>query len=221
MGLGEIVGGGRTKTAHQYALKSLRDAILTGQLAGGTHLVQTELASSLDVSITPVREALRDLASEGLVVFDPHRGALVRSLDLEEVRELYELRIILEPLHIEKVFPKITDEHIELAESLRHRMESTYDLPEWAELNRQFHAALTSVDHTSRLATILAGLRDNASAFVTLSLVDSSERIEESNVEHAQLMTLYRNRDLEAIKKFTIQHLETTLRRVEESYKAG
>ena len=66
-------------------------------MTGGTRIIQSEIASQLEVSVTPVREALRDLAAEELVIFDPHRGALVRSLDLEEVKEIYQLRMVLSP----------------------------------------------------------------------------------------------------------------------------
>lgn len=221
MVIGDIGGGRRAKTAHQYVLKSLRSAILGGQLPGGTRLVQTDLASQLDVSITPVREALRDLAGEGLVLLDAHRGALVRELDMDEVRELYELRIILEPIHVRRVFPRVLDKHIDVAESLLERMESTDDLGDWAELNRQFHSMLTAVDHDSRLAKILSSLRDSASLFVSLSLAASEERLRESNVEHRTLVTLYRERDLAEVERLTVQHLQTTLNTIEEAHEQG
>jgi DNA-binding GntR family transcriptional regulator len=217
-GLGGVT---RTKTAHQYVLKSLRDAILSGQLGGGTRLVQADLAEQLDVSITPVREALRDLVGEGLVIFDAHRGALVRALDVDEVRELYELRIVLEPMHVRRVFAQITDEQIDVADALRLRMEETEDIGDWAELNRQFHAALTAVDHESRLAKIIAGLRDSASLFVSLSLGASEDRVRESNEEHAQLVELYRKRDLAAVEALTVRHLQTTLTTIEEAHSEG
>jgi DNA-binding GntR family transcriptional regulator len=221
MSLGDIVAGARAKTAHQYVLKSIRDAILNGHLSGGTRLVQSELATQLDVSITPVREALRDLAGEGLVIFDPHRGALVRSLDVDEVRELYELRIVLEPIHVRRVFDRVTDEQIDVADGLRQRMQDTDDIDDWAELNRQFHAALTAVDSTSRLAKILAGLRDSASLFVSLSLGASEERLRESNLEHAELVEFYRRRDLAAVEQLTVKHLQTTLTTIEEAHEQG
>jgi DNA-binding GntR family transcriptional regulator len=68
------------RTAHEYVRNSLREGILRGSLVGGTRLVQSEIASELEVSTTPVREALRDLATEGLVQLDAHRGAVVLQL---------------------------------------------------------------------------------------------------------------------------------------------
>ncbi len=221
MSLGEIGNEARAKTAHQYVLRSLRNAIISGQLSSGTRLVQADLATRLDVSITPVREALRDLAGQGLVTLDAHRGALVRSLDIQEVSELYELRIILEPIHVRRVFPQVTDEQIDFAESLRQQMMETEDLGDWAELNRQFHSTLTAVDTSSRLAKILAGLRDSASLFVSLSLAASDERLRESNVEHKELIELYRLRDLPAVELLTVQHLQTTLTTIEEAHDKG
>ena len=221
MSLGQIANTGRARTVHEYVLKSLREAIIDGRLGGGTHLVQTELASQLDVSITPVREALRDLATEGLVVFDPHRGALVRSLDLGEVRELYELRIALEPLMVRRVMDKITDEVICSADQLRKQMERTSSLTEWAELNRQFHAALSSPDQDSRLASILTGLRDSASPYVGMSLGASMDRIAESNREHAALIELYRSHDVEKTVALTVQHLHTTVNTIEDAHEGG
>lgn len=221
MNLRGIGNGTRAKTAHEYVLKSIRDAILGGQLMGGERLVQTDLANQLDVSITPVREALRDLASEGLVILDAHRGALVRKLDVNEVRELYELRIVLEPIHVRRVFDQVLDEHIETAASLIEKMENTEDLGDWAELNRQFHSILTAVDHESRLAKILSGLRASASQFVSLSLAASEQRLRESNLEHRELVDLYRARDLDAVLQLTVQHLQTTLTTIEEAYAEG
>jgi DNA-binding GntR family transcriptional regulator len=221
MSLGETVASNRTKTMHQYVLKSLRDAIVDGRLVAGTHLVQSDLANQLDVSITPVREALRDLASEGLVVLDPHRGALVRSLDLSEVRELYELRTALEPMMVRRVVHSITEDQLSQADDLRHQMERTKDLSAWAELNRQFHAMLTTADDSSRLANILTVLRDSASTYVTLSLAANTQRLADSNVEHAELVALYRERDVERAVELTIRHLQTTLDTIVEAQQHG
>lgn len=221
MTLGELTGAGRTKTAHQYVLKSLREAILDGRLSGGSRLVQSDLASRLDVSITPVREALRDLASEGLVIFDPYRGALVRSLDLGEVREIYELRAMLEPVLVEWSFRTLQDERIDRAVALYRAMADTRSVAAWAELNRQFHSTLTEADGSSRLSGILENLRAAAAVYVMISLGTDTDRLAQSNAEHAELVETYRRRDLRRAKEMTVVHLRKTLDTIEEAHERG
>lgn len=222
MTLNRLSGGqARKQTTHGYVLKTLRDAILDGTLPGGTRLIQAEIAAQLDVSITPVREALRDLAGEGIVESDPHRGSRVRSLDLGEVRELYELRIALEPLMVRRMITSVSEQALVDAERLLHRMTKTKDNVAWSELNRQFHAHFAEADNGSRLAQILSGLRDSAAPYVSLSLGASLERRAESDIEHAQLVELYRARDEEGAVRLTIQHLKSTLTTIEQARDAG
>lgn len=221
MSLGQVARPPRTRTVHEYVLKSLRDAIIDGRLVGGTHLVQTELATQLDVSITPVREALRDLATEGLVAFDPHRGALVRNLDVDEVREVYELRMALEPLMVRRVIATITPEQLAHADELRRQMEQTESVSAWAELNRQFHNTLAESNKGSRLSNILNGLRDTSSTFVGMSLAASPERIIEADVQHAELIELFRRGDVEGAVRLSIEHLHSTIDTIEEAHDRG
>jgi DNA-binding GntR family transcriptional regulator len=202
-------------------LTTLRSAILGGTLAGGTRLVQTELAAQLEVSTTPVREALRDLATEGLVFFDPHRGAVVRSLDLDEVREIYELRITLEPLMVRRVVDRLTDEQLAEAEELARRMREETNLSVWVDLNRDFHAIFSETSDGSRLAGILASLRDSASAYVSLSLEARPEQVPEANEEHSELVRLYRDRDANGVVELTLRHLRSTLSAIEQAHEKG
>jgi DNA-binding GntR family transcriptional regulator len=211
----------RTRTAHEYVREALRAAVLDGTLAGGERLAQTELAEQLGVSTTPVREALRDLATEGLVVFDAHRGALVRTLDIDEVRELYELRMTLEPLMVRRVIDAITPEQLARAEALQKRMEEPCEMAAWVTLNRDFHAVFNEVDAGSRLASLLTGLRDSAAPYVALSLAAHPPQIEQANVEHAALVTLYRDKAVDEVVRITIAHLHSTLAAIEDAHERG
>ncbi|HEY9473656.1 MAG TPA: GntR family transcriptional regulator [Mycobacteriales bacterium] len=207
----------RSKTAYEHVRRAVRDAILDGELVGGTRLIQGELAAQFGVSTTPVREALRELATEGLVFFDPHRGAVVRKLELAEVREIYELRMTLEPLLVRRSIDGLTEDRLREAEELLARMEKEEDIHTWADLNRDFHATLMQSADGTRLAGILTGLRDSASAYVMLSLRARSEQVSEANVEHRQLLDLYRQRDTEAAVDLTVAHLRSTLAAIESS----
>jgi DNA-binding GntR family transcriptional regulator len=208
-------------TAHSYVLERLRRAILDGDLPGGTRLRQVELASEFAVSITPVREALRDLAGEGLVVFDPHRGSTVRRLDLKEVREIYEMRIALEPIMVRRMVGNVDADRLNEAERLIRKLDRIKDRAIWSELNLQFHACFNDTDKSSRLATTLNGLRDGASSYVSLSLQASPDRRAESNLEHAQILESYRNGDTERAIEISVQHMRTTLSTIEDAHDQG
>ena len=96
-----IANTGGRRTAHEFVKDSLRRAILRGDLSGGARLIQADLAAMLNVSTTPVREALRDLATEGLITLDRHRGGVVRELNwLELMEEIRLIRQQLEPLAV-------------------------------------------------------------------------------------------------------------------------
>ncbi len=206
----------RPRTNYEFARQTLRAEILEGRLEPGSKLIQTELATRLQLSTTPVREALQDLAREGLVLLDPHRGAFVRELSLDEVREIYELRILLEPLLLRRSAAALDPDLLSRAEELRVRMAEETDLSRWAELNREFHHVLFSPSDGTRLADIVAGLRDSATPFVALSLRKPSQR-EDSNAEHAELIRLLRAGDVDAAEALTQHHLATTLEIIESS----
>src|SRR5688500_20338979 len=85
------------QTAHEFVRETLRKAILRGDLPGGSRLVQADIAARLKVSTTPVREALRDLATEGMITLDPHRGGVVRELNWDDMQEIVMIRHALGP----------------------------------------------------------------------------------------------------------------------------
>ncbi|MGP0225130.1 GntR family transcriptional regulator [Paenarthrobacter sp. NCHU4564] len=214
----QIAKGHRSMTAQEFVLKTLRDALMDGTLAAGTRLVQSELAAQLEVSITPVREALRDLAAEGLVVITPNRGTLVKALDVDEVREIYELRCTLEPLMVRRIMDQVTVRDLARAQELHDEMDKTKDLGVWAELNREFHSLFSQQRDESRLAGILDQLRVSSANYVRLSLEAHPERIAASNDEHAELIQFYRDKNLVSAIDLTVRHLQSTITALEDSY---
>lgn len=97
MSLGTLSARMPRFTAHEYARDSLRRAILRGELETGSRVPQVAWAKRLEMSTTPIREALRDLATEGMVELDAHRGAFVNRLTFDQVAEIYHIRKLLEP----------------------------------------------------------------------------------------------------------------------------
>ena len=201
-------------TAHEFVHETLRRAILGGTLPGGARLVQADIASQLSVSTTPVREALRDLAAEGLVVFRAHIGAVVRELDVGELLELYEIRKALEPLAIRRAAARITSEELARASALVKEMEAETDPAVWAGLNRKFHSILEEAAHTPLIQSVLKGVQDIVAIYVAHSLITEPGRIVSGNKEHRALLAALRRQDENTAASLLVTHLDATLQAV-------
>jgi DNA-binding GntR family transcriptional regulator len=199
------------QTAHEFVRGVLRRAILNGELRSGSRLVQAELAAMLDVSTTPVREALRDLATEGLVQFDPHRGAIVSELTTEDVHDIYEIRRVLEPLAMRQAVPNVSDA---LLARLRRLHQGMLDEPhsvEWVDRNRVFHMAVYETAISPRLASIIRNLQDASVMYIGAYLKHKPSLREEANQGHAEILDALERRDAEAAVKALDEHLRTSI----------
>lgn len=199
------------RTAQQLAYEMLRRAIMQGTLVPGTRLTQNQLAEQLRLSTTPVREALRRLAGDGLVQIDAHRGAIVRGLDRAELSEIYEIRLLLEPLAIRKAAERITEADLARAEELWSRMSDHGDIGTWSEMNRDFHAIFAQAAESPTLTKVLRGLRDSAAPYVRWSIVLYPEFPITANEEHRQLLDACRARDGDRAAQIEEAHLRATL----------
>jgi DNA-binding GntR family transcriptional regulator len=195
LGWADVANTGGRRTAHEFVKDSLRRAILRGDLSGGARLIQADLASMLNVSTTPVREALRDLATEGLITLDRHRGGVVRELDWREMEEIRMIRQQLEPLAVGLVVERITDEELADADRLRQRMSKERDLGNWVELNTQFHLVFHDSTGVSRLASILKGFEEASQVYVAQAQRWHPEIRRRADDEHQALIEAVRARD--------------------------
>jgi DNA-binding GntR family transcriptional regulator len=209
------LGGIPRQTAHEQVLEQLRGAILGGALAPGTPLVLSELSTQLGVSRTPIREAIRDLAGEGLVDFDSYRSSMVHAPTLAEAQEVYGLRLVLEPLAVRRAIDRISDQQIERARRVHEAMLQTSDLGAWVQLNRDFHAILLEPADSPRLLAMITSLRNAASIQVSLSIRAEVSQLDESNREHALILDAYDKRDADLAIDLTGRHLRSTLDIVE------
>ena len=133
------------QTVASMTLDALRDGILHGHYAEGEPLRQDALADELGVSRIPIREALRQLETEGLVTFNPHRGAIVSSLSLDEIEEVFDLRASIESDLMRRAIPHLTAHQLDQADEVLDRYAvalRTGDVAKWGVLNWQFHASL-------------------------------------------------------------------------------
>jgi DNA-binding GntR family transcriptional regulator len=176
----------------------LRQAILSGDLPGGSRLIQADLAAQLQVSTTPVREALRDLATEGLITLDRHRGGVVRELNWDDMEEIRQIRQQLDPLAIPLAIRGITDEELGEAGALCDLMEREDALADWVDLNRRFHAIFHAATRSPRLTAILGALEESATAYVARAQRSHPEIRRRANAAHRELIAGARERDVAA-----------------------
>ena len=199
------------RTSHEVVSAALRRAIVSGVLPGGSRLIQTELAAEMGVSTTPIREAFRDLVAEGLLEFDRYRGAIVHAPTIEELREIYDIRMALEPLALRLGAGRMTAEAEAEATELIAAMDATDDVPTFVERNRRFHELLTDLSASPRLIATLRTLRDGAALYVGASLERDRSLMRSSNQDHRLLLDATRSGDAELASSLIVRHLQATV----------
>lgn len=197
------------------AYHELRRMILQGELLAGSRLAQYVLAEKLQMSITPLREAIRRLSSEGLIELDNHKDARVSTISAPEARELFEVRLALDPAAVALAAVRRTDEDIALMRSTVARL-----LPvtrEWGEdallAHSDFHRALYLASHNDVLIKMLDDLWAKSDRYRRLGLelpAGEEPRTIDLN-EHHQILELVIARDAAAAEALTRRHIEKSL----------
>ncbi|MBK8021246.1 MAG: GntR family transcriptional regulator [Chloroflexi bacterium] len=146
----------------------IRNAILTGQLAVGSKIDQQSIADEFGVSLIPVREALRQLEAEELLQIEPYRGAYVKELSIDDLREIYVVRETLEQLAAELAVPRLDQSTLqELQQQLVLMEEATeiLDFERLFELNRSFHFAIYTQSGNTTLIQLIESLWDRSTVY--------------------------------------------------------
>lgn len=144
--------------------QTLRQAILKGELQPGERLMELKLAEKLGVSRTPIREAIRKLELEGLVVMVPRKGAAVANITEKDTKDVLEVRRTLEMFAVEVACDRITEEQLSrLKEAAKHfeKSKGSMDLLHIAETDMKFHEIIYEATHNERLVQMLNNLREN------------------------------------------------------------
>lgn len=194
----------------QYVLEAVKHRILTGQLAPGQPLVETELAAQFAVSKTPVREALKTLAGTGLVVMSQYKGATVRTVDAAMAQEVYDVRLLLEPEALRRTVR--SGALLEEARDALERADTAADAAERSLANREFHRALYVPCGNPLLSRMLDDVRDQAAlvSAVAWATLPSWER---EAAEHREILRLALAGEAEAAARGLHDHIASFVRR--------
>jgi DNA-binding GntR family transcriptional regulator len=152
----------------EFALEQLREAIILGELPAGTPLRLDELARSLGMSISPIREAVRQLEALGLAKHVPHQGARVLDFDVEELRDLFQIRLALESLAVRRAAEHFTEEDAEAALAQLERFDAAAALDDVRETMRahtDFHFTLYDASQSQWLVAMIRPAWDRSERF--------------------------------------------------------
>ncbi|WP_028812635.1 GntR family transcriptional regulator [Streptomyces flavidovirens] len=194
----------------QYVLEGIKHAILTGGLSPGQALVETELAAQFGVSKTPVREALKTLAGTGLVVMNQYKGVTVRTVDATMAREVYDVRLLLEPEALRRTITARAS--LEAAREALARAEEATDQAERSLANREFHRALYLPCGNPLLARMLDEVRDQAALVSTVAWAAVPSWQREAG-EHLEILRLALDGDAQGAARALHAHIADFVQR--------
>ncbi|SDI09722.1 DNA-binding transcriptional regulator, GntR family [Arthrobacter subterraneus] len=198
---------GAALTKRDQIVDELRRMIVSGEMPRGSRLPQDELAKRFNSSITPVREALRALEADALVVAEPHRGVRVAGVDFERVQATYVLRRLAESFAMRRAAIRLSPHELLQAESLLARLkESTArrDVTAMRSLNRDFHFYFYQRCGLPGLVQEIEGLWR---VFPWDLLLDAPEPADISDTEHELILDAVRRSDPEAAADAMGAHL--------------
>ncbi|KAF4410715.1 GntR family transcriptional regulator [Streptomyces lycii] len=194
----------------QFVLEAIKHGILTGRLSPGQPLVETELAQQFGVSKTPVREALKTLAGSGLVVIGQYKGATVRTVDAAMAREVYDVRLLLEPEALRRAV--VREASLEDARQALERADRAADRADRSLANRDFHRALYLPCGNPLLSRMLDDLRDQAALVSTVAWAASPSWDREA-AEHQEILRTALAGDADGAARLLHDHIGSFVRR--------
>lgn len=208
----EIIPISRSRSLKERAYDKLKKLIITGSLEQGVLYNERRLAEALGVSRTPVREALLELSQEGMVAFVPGRGVEVCKITAKQVREVFEIRRIIEGHIIKEITKKLTSEDIKRLDRNITRQEKLAERDErheFIEYDKRFHLYLASKTGNRQIEAILLNLRDQIH-LMGIRAVEDNSRMKQVTEEHQRILTSLKEGNSKNAYKELIKHLDNT-----------
>ena len=202
------------RTLSSAIAEQLRQAILAGTRAAGSPLRQDALAAEFGVSRIPVREALFQLEAEGLVRIEPHKGTLVAGFALDEIDDVFDLRVMLEPRLLRLSAPRLLPSDYQevagfdaaFAEAIAQR-----DVARWGELNAQLHLGLYRRAALPRTLAIVGALLQSSDRYTRVQL-NREAALARAQREHRKLINLCREGHTDEACLHLVAHIESVRR---------
>jgi len=210
----------RSQSLYEQTYQALRTAILSGELAAGSRLVETQLAEMLDVSRTPIREAIRLLQRENLVMTDDGGALRVAVLSVDDAGYLYDCRLALEQVAVveacrqaNRVQLKAIDQAVQQAEKLKSPKANQFNEYQMLMMDYQFHRLIAEGSGNPWLVSLLDQVFDKM-ALLRLRTLQHNPRVLEIRSEHRQIYQAIVERDEAAAIAAVSSHLSASKIRV-------
>jgi DNA-binding GntR family transcriptional regulator len=202
----------------------LRERIHDGTFGPGMELRQEELANRFGASRIPLREAMKRLEAEGLITLRPRRGYVVSSFDMNEIREIFDLRVLIEEHAGYHATLARTPEDIAATGALLRKLEAlkpgapTY-FRDWATLNRAFHERLFSSSRRRHLTQMAGTLRDKVELYIRVE-ASITGNLRDAQAEHRKIFSAFSSGNAKLAAKLSREHCESTACRLLEGLKS-
>lgn len=190
----------------------LRERILNGELAEGEAIRQEALAEEYDVSRMPIREALKRLNAEGLIQWANNRGGSVTKHSLNEIGEIFDLRMLIEVDLFRRAIPQMTSADFARCNEILTQMEASYDendVSKWGILNYQYHSALYAASQRKLTNELLDRVNLQSDRYVRMHLSVMKQR-EPAKKEHRELLKLAQAGNVDEACNMLMRHIRRT-----------
>ena len=190
--------------------KTLRDAIITGEFQPGERLMEMKLANEMGVSRTPVREAIKKLEAEGLVIMNPRRGAQVAPINEKDLKDILEIRKALESLSCRIACGKVSQEDVKHLRSINRAVAKAVrenDIPQIVEKDIEFHDAINLITDNARLAKFLGQLKEHLYRY-RLEFIKNMENCNTIIEDHERIIEAIAQKNADVACKEIEDHIE-------------
>lgn len=209
------------KSVSDIVFEELREAIFTKKLKPNQRLVETDLARQMGISRTPIREAIRMLENEGLVVHVPRKGAMVSGFSYEDISEIYMIRSVLEGLAVGLAAENISEKEIEELEEILNKTwgcMNNGELKELSKLFTRFNYILTRASKMPRLCALVDTMQEYIEQTRIVSF-SSIERQKEAYQEHKRIIDAVKQKNKELAERLAREHIEKAREAYEKQVK--
>ena len=197
-------------TLREKILENIREAIISGSLKAGCKVSEPELAERFGISRTPIREAFRQLESEGYLTVIPRRGAVVSEFNLKEVEDFYAIKSILEGYAARRACERLTDKELDRLESINTRLSELADNNDgkgFFKLHDEFHAIFINASDNEKLKEMIYSLIIRFQRLRHMSL-SVPGRMKISVREHERILEAFRQKDADSAANLVQKNAE-------------